>query len=72
MFAVRLLTVINDWTVKEIEMERQILIIKGNEAQSVVARILFESGYTVRQITVTPKNSKTKTKALEYWKGEEK
>ncbi len=53
-------------------MERQILIIKGNEAQSVVARILFESGYTVRQITVTPKNSKTKTKALEYWKGEEK
>lgn len=53
-------------------MEKQILIIKGNDDQETVARILYKNGYTVRQAIVIPKNSKTKVKALEYWKGEEK
>lgn len=53
------------------EEKRQILTIKGNDDQETVAKILFKNGYTVRQITYTPKNSKTKVKALEYWKGEE-
>lgn len=53
-----------------VEEKRQILTIKGNDDQETVAKILFKNGYTVRQITCTPKNSKTKVKALEYWKGE--
>lgn len=51
--------------------KRQILIIKGNEDQETVAKILFKNGYTVRQITYMAKGSKTKVKVLEYWKGEE-
>lgn len=50
--------------------EKNILVIKGTENQSIVAKILYESGYTVRQVIYTPKESKTKQKALEYWKGE--
>lgn len=53
-------------------MERNILIIKGTDDQETVAKILYKNGYTVRQTTYTPKGSKTKVKALEYWKGEDK
>lgn len=53
-------------------MDQQILFIKGNDDQETVARILYKNGYTIRQTTIQPKGSKTKVKALEYWKGEEK
>lgn len=52
------------------EEKRQVLIIKGNDDQETVAKILYKNGYTVRQTTIQPKNYKTKVKALEYWKGE--
>lgn len=53
-----------------VQVDKFILLIKGNEDQEIVAKILYKNGYTIRQITVTPKNSKTKVKALEYCKGD--
>lgn len=50
------------------EMEHEKLFIKGIENQNTIAKILFENGYTVRLVTTTIPNSKTKVKAVEYWK----
>lgn len=49
-------------------MEHIKLIIKGVENQNTIAKILFENGYTVKLVTTTMPNSKTKVKAVEYWK----
>ena len=46
--------------------------IKGEEDRAMVAKILFNNGYTVRKVAVLKPNSKTKTTVLEFWKGEEK
>lgn len=53
-------------------MEKQILFIKGDKDKEEMAVILFRNGYTISPKTVLPKNSKTKVKVIEYWKGEEK
>ena len=55
-----------------IKLEKQILFIKGDKDKEEMAVILFRNGYTISPKTVLPKNSKTKVKVIEYWKGEEK
>lgn len=51
-------------------MSRQIIEIKSEKERLLVAPVVIANGYTVRQVAIIPKGSKTKIKVLEYWKEE--